>query len=225
LESNRKHRQTRFMPRRPAISAAARHSSSGSRVRVRCWLRNSSKRLLSSSTSSKLLPCVARIIAEGLPPSADASNFRYLQSRTLPETHDFSAVKQKEMETVSLIRTSLWSKAKWAATGYGTDEVGSVQRLERRAEEQWREWQARTESFAWVYPSLDPGTGGRRGCRPHKMTTTKLRLVRASMGNPETRLLDLCAELTRESLYRHVAPDGALRPDGKSYWSQKKRAG
>src|SRR5580700_3761078 len=83
LESNRKHRQTRFTPRRPAISAAARHSSSGSRVRLWCWLRNSSKRLLSSSTSSKPLSWVTRIIAWGLPPSADASKFRCIQSRTL----------------------------------------------------------------------------------------------------------------------------------------------
>jgi hypothetical protein len=44
-----------------------------------------------------------------------------------PELLDFSDVKQKEMETISLIRTSLWSKAKWVATVYGTDEEESVQ--------------------------------------------------------------------------------------------------
>ena len=88
--SSRKQRQTRFMPRRPAISAAARHSSSGSRVRLWCWLRNSSKRLLSSSTSSKLLSWVTRIIAWGLPPSADANKFRCFQSRTLTGNSQFN---------------------------------------------------------------------------------------------------------------------------------------
>jgi hypothetical protein len=59
------------------------------------------------------------------------------------------------------------------------------------------------------------------------MTTAKLRLARASMGNPETMIRDLCAELgvTRQTLYRHVAPDGALRPMGKSYWTAKREQG
>jgi hypothetical protein len=38
----------------------------------------------------------------------------------------------------------------------------------------------------------------------------------ASMGKPETKVSDLCAELgiTRQTLYRHVSPTGELRPDG-----------
>lgn len=58
---------------------------------------------------------------------------------------------------------------------------------------------------------------GRKGGRPFKMTATKLRLAMAAMGQPETKVGDLCEELgiTRQTLYRHVAPDGTLRPDGK----------
>lgn len=57
---------------------------------------------------------------------------------------------------------------------------------------------------------------GRNGGRPFKMTAAKLRLAQAAMGKPETRIADLCAELgvTRQTLYRHVAPRGELRPDG-----------
>jgi DNA invertase Pin-like site-specific DNA recombinase len=57
---------------------------------------------------------------------------------------------------------------------------------------------------------------GRNGGRPYKMTAAKLRLAMASMGQKETRVGDLCAELgiTRQTLYRHVSPDGSLRPDG-----------
>ena len=49
------------------------------------------------------------------------------------------------------------------------------------------------------------------------MTPAKLRLAVASMGKPETKVGDLCAELgiTRQTLYRHVAPDGTIRPDGQ----------
>lgn len=58
---------------------------------------------------------------------------------------------------------------------------------------------------------------GRCGGRPYKMTAAKLRLAMASMGKPETNVGALCAELgvTRQTLYRHVAPDGSLREDGK----------
>lgn len=57
---------------------------------------------------------------------------------------------------------------------------------------------------------------GRTGGRPYKMTPAKLRLASASMGQPDTKVADLCAELgiTRQTLYRHVSPDGELRPDG-----------
>ncbi|MBG6185592.1 DNA invertase Pin-like site-specific DNA recombinase [Arthrobacter sp. CAN_A214] len=57
---------------------------------------------------------------------------------------------------------------------------------------------------------------GRKGGRPYKMTPAKVRLARASMGQPDTKVGDLCKELgiTRQTLYRHVSPTGELRPDG-----------
>jgi DNA invertase Pin-like site-specific DNA recombinase len=58
---------------------------------------------------------------------------------------------------------------------------------------------------------------GRRGGRPFKMTVAKLRLTQAAMGRRETGVGELCAELgiTRQTLYRHVDPQGRLRPDGE----------
>jgi DNA invertase Pin-like site-specific DNA recombinase len=58
---------------------------------------------------------------------------------------------------------------------------------------------------------------GRFGGAPFKMTPAKVRLAMASMGKPETKVSELCKELgiTRQTLYRHVAPDGTLRQDGK----------
>ena len=58
---------------------------------------------------------------------------------------------------------------------------------------------------------------GRNGGRPYKMTSAKLRLAQASMGKPETKVGELCAELgiTRQTLYRHVDPTGALRAHGQ----------
>src|SRR5580700_8678935 len=67
---------------------------------------------------------------------------------------------------------------------------------------------------------------GRSGGRPYKMTAAKLRLARASMADPETTVRDLCTELgvARQTLYRHVAPDGSLRPDGQKVLDRKKTA-
>jgi len=58
---------------------------------------------------------------------------------------------------------------------------------------------------------------GRKGGAPYKMTPAKLRLAMASMGKRETVISTLCKELgiTRQTLYRHVAPDGTLREDGE----------
>lgn len=58
---------------------------------------------------------------------------------------------------------------------------------------------------------------GRSGGRPFKMTPAKVRLAAASMGQPGTNVGDLCKELgvTRQTLYRHVSPTGALRDYGK----------
>lgn len=57
---------------------------------------------------------------------------------------------------------------------------------------------------------------GRNGGRPFKMTAAKLRLAMAAMGQSETIVGDLCAELgvTRQTLSRHVSPKGELRLDG-----------
>jgi len=66
---------------------------------------------------------------------------------------------------------------------------------------------------------------GRTGGRPYKMTPAKLRLAMASMGKPETKIGDLCSELgiTRQTLYRHVSPEGKLRPDGEKLLMPKKK--
>lgn len=58
---------------------------------------------------------------------------------------------------------------------------------------------------------------GRKGGAPFKMTPAKLRLAMAAMGKPETIVGQLCKELgvTRQTLYRHVGPDGSLREAGK----------
>jgi DNA invertase Pin-like site-specific DNA recombinase len=58
---------------------------------------------------------------------------------------------------------------------------------------------------------------GRKGGRPYKMTQAKLRLAMASLGQLETKIGPLCKELgiTKQTLYRHLAPNGELREDGK----------
>lgn len=57
---------------------------------------------------------------------------------------------------------------------------------------------------------------GRTGGRPYKMTPARVRLAMTAMGQPETKVGALCAELgvTRQTLYRHVSPTGELRSDG-----------
>lgn len=58
---------------------------------------------------------------------------------------------------------------------------------------------------------------GRNGGGQYKMTPTKLRLAMAAMGQPQTVVSKLCKELgvTRQTLYRHLGPDGVLRHDGQ----------
>lgn len=58
---------------------------------------------------------------------------------------------------------------------------------------------------------------GRVGGRKAAMTPAKVRLAQAAMGHPETHIADLCKELgvSRQTLYRHIAPDGSIRPDGR----------
>lgn len=63
---------------------------------------------------------------------------------------------------------------------------------------------------------------GRVGGAPYKMTAAKLRLAMAAMGQPETKVADLCQELgvSRQTLYRHVDPKGCLRPDGEKLFAR-----
>lgn len=65
---------------------------------------------------------------------------------------------------------------------------------------------------------------GRVGGAPFKMTPAKVRLAMAAMGKPETKIRELCDELgvTRQTLYRHVAPNGKLRKDGEKLIKEKK---
>ncbi len=50
---------------------------------------------------------------------------------------------------------------------------------------------------------------GRNGGGQYKMTSAKLRLAMAAMGQRETVVNELCKELgvTRQTLYRHIGPD------------------
>ncbi len=65
---------------------------------------------------------------------------------------------------------------------------------------------------------------GRSGGAPYKMTAAKLRLAMAAMGQTETKVGELCKELgiTRQTLYRHVAPDGSIRCDGEKLLASKR---
>lgn len=66
-------------------------------------------------------------------------------------------------------------------------------------------------------------TRGRKAGGRYKMTIPKLRLAMAAMGKPETvgrPLREL--GITRQTLYRHVAPDGSLRRDGRRLLEEKR---
>jgi DNA invertase Pin-like site-specific DNA recombinase len=65
---------------------------------------------------------------------------------------------------------------------------------------------------------------GRVGGAPFKMTPAKVRLAMSAMGKPETRISDLCEELgvTRQTLYRHVAPNGQIRSDGEKLLAKRR---
>ncbi len=58
---------------------------------------------------------------------------------------------------------------------------------------------------------------GRKGGGQYKMTPAKLRLAMAAMAHRQTIVNELCRELgvTRQTLYRHLGPDGSLREDGQ----------
>ena len=55
------------------------------------------------------------------------------------------------------------------------------------------------------------------------MTPAKVRLAMASMGKPDTKVSELCKELgiSRQTLYRHVSPNGEARPDGARMLARK----
>jgi hypothetical protein len=55
---------------------------------------------------------------------------------------------------------------------------------------------------------------GRKGARPYEMTPAKLQFAVASMGNPDTKVSDLCTELGI-TVYGHVSLAGELRPAGE----------
>jgi hypothetical protein len=66
-------------------------------------------------------------------------------------------------------------------------------------------------------------TRGRKGGREFKMTATKVRMAQAGLANRDTKVGELCKELgiTRQTLYRFVAPNGELRADGLRLLGQK----
>ena len=68
---------------------------------------------------------------------------------------------------------------------------------------------------------------GRRGHRHYKMTEAKLHLAQAAMGRRKTEVGRLCAELgvIRQTLYRHVDPQGQFRPDGEKLMLRHHHAG
>jgi hypothetical protein len=57
------------------------------------------------------------------------------------------------------------------------------------------------------------------------MSAAKLRLAQAAMGKPETKVGELCREfgISRQTLYRHVGLDGALREDGRRLLERRRK--
>lgn len=56
---------------------------------------------------------------------------------------------------------------------------------------------------------------GRQGGRKFKMNVTKIQIAQAAMQKSDTKISALCTELgiTRQTLYRHLNPNGQLRSD------------
>jgi DNA invertase Pin-like site-specific DNA recombinase len=63
---------------------------------------------------------------------------------------------------------------------------------------------------------------GRKGGRKFKMTAAKVRVAQAGLANRDTNVGKLCEELgiTRQTLYRFVAPNGELRLDARRLLGQ-----
>jgi DNA invertase Pin-like site-specific DNA recombinase len=57
---------------------------------------------------------------------------------------------------------------------------------------------------------------GRKGGRSFKLTVYQLHLAQAAMGKPKTKIGAFCKELgiSRQTLYRHVSPNGTFRLAG-----------
>ena len=49
------------------------------------------------------------------------------------------------------------------------------------------------------------------------MTPAKLQLAQAALRDPRTKVSELCKQLkiTRQTLYRHLSPEGELREAGR----------
>ncbi len=64
---------------------------------------------------------------------------------------------------------------------------------------------------------------GRKGGRQYALTKAQVRLAQVAMGQPETRVNQLCKELqvTRTTLYRYVGPGGELRDHGQEVLAMK----
>ena len=58
---------------------------------------------------------------------------------------------------------------------------------------------------------------GIKGGRRPKMTKPKMHLAQSALKDPKTNVAALCRELgiTRQTLYRHLTPQGELREDGR----------
>jgi DNA invertase Pin-like site-specific DNA recombinase len=65
---------------------------------------------------------------------------------------------------------------------------------------------------------------GRKGGRKFTMTPAKLQLAKVAMENPETKVSELCGELsiTRQTLYRYLDPKGKFRADAYKLIPSKK---
>ena len=73
----------------------------------------------------------------------------------------------------------------------------------------------------------DDGVLAGKSCQlaHHDRLGRDLRLVQAAMGQPETKVAELCVELgiTRQTLYRHVTPKGEIRADGEKLLARGRR--
>ena len=59
--------------------------------------------------------------------------------------------------------------------------------------------------------------GGRQGGAEWNMSPMKIEMARAALAQKKTSVSKICSELriSRQTLYRHLSPQGELRSDGK----------